>query len=424
MHRVSSHSSPTAAEREAAHTRIGSEPRLRRGEARGHWGGQAERRRLRGVSGPLQCAVVLLCVAAMITFVPLWVPLVMAAWTAVLAHPLHQRAARRIGGSHRAAAVLTVAFVLGALVPLTLLGVSLASEGIAQVRRVSESPNVASALLSAIGGGDAKRAEDPKAAPKPPPRDAKAVPEPAARKPKLPAIPGMGSLSIGPDHVMNYMRQHGSSTWRTLRTIAGATATALIGMFIFVLGIYVFLVDGKRLYAWLADHSPLRRAHFHRFGNAFAETGRGLFIGVGLTAVGQGALATIAYFVIGLPQAAVLGALTTLAAFIPSAGAALVWAPVTLGLVVAGRPAAAIAMLVMGIVISIADNFMRPMLSRYGQLRLPSFALLVAMLGGITIFGTWGLVLGPLFVRLAVEGLHIVREEQQLSQNEASTSSG
>ena len=44
------------------------------------------------------------------------------------------------------------------------------------------------------------------------------------------------------------------------RTIAGATATALIGMFIFVLGIYVFLVDGKRLYAWLADHSPLSPA--------------------------------------------------------------------------------------------------------------------------------------------------------------------
>ena len=127
---------------------------------------------------------------------------------------------------------------------------------------------------------------------------------------------------------------------------------------------------------------------------------------------------------LGLPQAAVLGALTTLAAFIPSAGAALVWAPVTLGLAVAGRPAAAIGMLVMGIVISLADNFVRPMLSRYGQLRLPTFALLVAMLGGITIFGTWGLVLGPLLVRLAVEGLNIVRDEKLLAQNDVSVTSG
>ena len=400
---------------------------------------------MRGLSGPLQCTVVLLCVAAMITFVPLWVPLVMAAWTAILAHPLHQRFARRIGGSHRAAAVLTVAFVLGAVIPLTLLGVSLATQGVTQVRRIAESPNVASALLSAIGSGGAKAGEGSGAAPKPPESTKAGPPAPPkagdpnasgappaggakpAPKPTTsgePKLPTVGNLGLGPDQVMNFMRQHGSSTWRTLRTIAGATATAVIGVFIFVLGIYVFLVDGKRIYAWLSDRSPLPRPHFHRFANAFAETGRGLFIGVGLTAVGQGALATIAYFALGLPQAAVLGALTTLAAFIPSAGAALVWAPVTIGLAVAGRPGAAIAMLVMGLVISVADNFMRPVLSRYGQLRLHTFVLLVAMLGGITVFGTWGLVLGPLLVRLAVEGLNIVRDEQSVGQSAAVVGSG
>lgn len=391
----------------------------------------------------------------MITFVPLWVPLVMAAWTAILAHPLHQRFARRIGGSHRAAAVLTVAFVLGAVIPLTLLGVSLATQGVTQIRRIAESPNVASALLSAIGSGSDKTGAEPKGAPKPPAGGPQAAPEqrggaqagppapPPAGAPKAaptaptdkaappakpasgePKLPGVSELGLGPDQVMNFMRQHGSSTWRTLRTIAGATATAVIGVFVFVLGIYVFLVDGHRIYVWLKERSPLARPHFHRFANAFAETGRGLFIGVGLTAVAQGALATIAYFVLGLPQAAVLGALTTLAAFIPSAGAALVWAPVTVGLVVAGRPGAAVALLVMGLVISIADNLMRPMLSRYGQLRLHTFVLLVAMLGGITVFGTWGLVLGPLFVRLAVEGLNIVREETSPGQSEAPAGSG
>jgi predicted PurR-regulated permease PerM len=67
-------------------------------------------------------------------------------------------------------------------------------------------------------------------------------------------------------------------------------------------------------------------------------------------------------------------------------------------------------MLAIGLVVSTADNFVRPMLSRYGKLRMPTFLLLVSMLGGLGLFGAWGVLLGPLLVRLAVEGLEIWRE--------------
>ena len=68
-------------------------------------------------------------------------------------------------------------------------------------------------------------------------------------------------------------------------------------------------------------------------------------------------------------------------------------------------------MVAIGIVVSTADNFVRPILSRYGSLRMPTFLLLTSMLGGLAIFGPWGVALGPLMVRLAVEGLEILREE-------------
>jgi len=42
---------------------------------------------------------------------------------------------------------------------------------------------------------------------------------------------------------------------------------------------------------------------------------------------------------------------------------------------------------------------------------MPTFLLLAAMLGGLAIFGPWGVALGPLLVRLAVEGLEILREQ-------------
>jgi len=43
---------------------------------------------------------------------------------------------------------------------------------------------------------------------------------------------------------------------------------------------------------------------------------------------------------------------------------------------------------------------------------LHGLVLFVAMLGGIVLIGAWGLLLGPLVVRLAVEGLDMLREQR------------
>lgn len=54
------------------------------------------------------------------------------------------------------------------------------------------------------------------------------------------------------------------------------------------------------------------------------------------------------------------------------------------------------------------------MLSRKAHLDLPMFLLFIAMLGGIAMFGAWGLLLGPLLVRLAVEALRLGRARREL----------
>src|SRR5690606_21317929 len=88
-------------------------------------------------------------------------------------------------------------------------------------------------------------------------------------------------------------RRHGSGAVRAASTVFGAATALVIGLFVFVFGFYTLLVDGRRAYGWLIEHSPVRRRYLIRFADAFAETGRGLFIGMGLTALIQGALATI-----------------------------------------------------------------------------------------------------------------------------------
>jgi predicted PurR-regulated permease PerM len=104
--------------------------------------------------------------------------------------------------------------------------------------------------------------------------------------------------------------------------------------------------------------------------------------------------------------------LTVLASLIPSVGAALVWVPVTIGLFASGRTGSAIAMLVIGCLVSTSDNLVRPLLARYANLRMHPLVLFVSMLSGIVVFGTWGLLFGPLLVRLAIEGLTLIKEER------------
>ena len=46
-------------------------------------------------------------------------------------------------------------------------------------------------------------------------------------------------------------------------------------------------------------------------------------------------------------------------------------------------------------------RLLRPLFSRLGALQLPTYALFVSIFGGVTLFGGWGLLLGPLLLRLS-----------------------
>jgi predicted PurR-regulated permease PerM len=315
---------------------------------------------------------------ALFTVIPVWVPLVLAAWSAILTRPLQQRVAKLVGGRSRAAGMVTVVLVLAVLTPVVVTALSLSGSLVDLATRLSHTEDGVQAMGALFAS------------------DSAAAPIDLADTRQL----------------FELIRRHGMSAVGTVRELFGAVAAVAVGLFVFVFAFYTFLVDGPRMYLWLLDYSPLSVAHSERMAAAFAETGRGLFLSLGGTALFQGSLATIGYLVIGVPQALLLGMLTFVGSFIPLIGTALVWVPVTAGMLLLDRGGQAVAVLVVGLVVSSLDNFVRPWLSRYGQLQLPTFVIFVAMLGGIAAFGGAGPLLGPLVVRLAAEALHIWREER------------
>lgn len=328
----------------------------------------------------LNWTVLVLCLCAAWILLPLGTPLLLAAWFAHIAYPVHQWVYRRVRQRERAAAVLTVSLAILVLTPVVIATLSLSASALELGRK----------LLESQSGSDALKAL---------------------------AADGSGSTPIDLRQLdvrqwLDLARKHGVQAWGAANTFIAVATQLFVGLVVFVAGFYVFLVEGKQLYTWLLDRSPLSRGHSHRLAEAFAETGHGLIIGVGLTALIQGSVAAIGYVVTGVPSALVLGLATAFASLVPSVGSGLVWVPVAAGLAISGRSGAAVVLVLIGGVVSTVDNVLRPLLMQYGALRLHGLLLFVAMLGGIAAFGGAGLFLGPLVVRLVTEGLTMLKEHR------------
>jgi predicted PurR-regulated permease PerM len=217
----------------------------------------------------------------------------------------------------------------------------------------------------------------------------------------------------GPTNIVDLVRTYGANASKVLGTLAGASIAAIVGAFVFCVVFYGALVDGPKLDRWLERHAPLERGVYRRCSDAFHQSGRGLLVGSGLTALVQGGIATIVYFALGVPRALLLGLLSTVAALIPMTGPTLVWVPVAAGLALTGHTVKALVLTGIGVVVvGSIDNILRPWISRRAQVGLDTTVVLVAIFGGIIAFGAWGLLLGPLAVRLAVEAMSIVREKR------------
>lgn len=135
--------------------------------------------------------------------------------------------------------------------------------------------------------------------------------------------------------------------------------------------------------------------------NAVAVTTRAVVYGIVLTALIQGAVAGLGYWVAGIPAPMALTAVTVLVALIPF-GTPLVWGGAALWLLFTGKTVAGIGLLLWGaLVVSWIDNIVRPMVLS-GSANIPFILALFGVLGGLAAFGLVGLFLGPVILAVAL----------------------
>lgn len=145
---------------------------------------------------------------------------------------------------------------------------------------------------------------------------------------------------------------------------------------------------------WLGDAA---RGYIQAVG----VTVRAVVFGIVLTALAQGALAGLGYWVAGLAAPALWGVITALVSLIPFVGP-VVWIGLSLSLLANGESGAALGLFLWGaLVVSWVDNLIRPIVIS-GPTRIPFLLVFLGVLGGLHAFGLIGLFLGPVLLAVSV----------------------
>lgn len=145
----------------------------------------------------------------------------------------------------------------------------------------------------------------------------------------------------------------------------------------------------------------LLRERTEGYVTAVANTTRAVVYGIVLTALVQGLVAGLGYWVAGLPAPVTLAAVTALVALIPF-GTPFVWGTAALWLLFTNQTTAGLGLLAWGVlVVSWVDNIVRPVMLSRGS-NIPFILALFGVLGGLAAFGLVGLFLGPVILAVAL----------------------
>lgn len=188
------------------------------------------------------------------------------------------------------------------------------------------------------------------------------------------------------------------------------TFTVLFALMLYFL--FFFVRDWERILDGIVRALPLGDERERRLFAKFAEVSRATMKGTLVVAAVQGMIGGLLFVVVGVEAAVFWGAVMAVFSLMPVVGAALIWAPAAIVLLVTGAVWEGIVLIAGGtLVIGMADNLMRPILVGH-ETKMPDYLVLLSTLGGLAVFGIAGLVIGPLVAALFLVVWEMLAEER------------
>lgn len=182
--------------------------------------------------------------------------------------------------------------------------------------------------------------------------------------------------------------------------IFAGTASTVFFVFISVIAAFYFFRDGETCIRYLKDVSPLSEREDSHIIRRLSQSVRSVVLGTLAVALIQGVLTAIGFAIFGIGQPGLWGATAAIGSLIPGVGTLIVFVPAIVYLLFTGSYGTAIGLAIWGsLAVGMIDNVLGPyLMSRGGSLH--PFFVLLAVLGGIGVFGPMGFILGPVTLSL------------------------
>lgn len=173
---------------------------------------------------------------------------------------------------------------------------------------------------------------------------------------------------------------------------------ASTGILLYVL--FFLLRDGRSLVPMLRKGIPLEDEQtFHLVGK-FAAVSKATVKGNVAVALAQGALGGVILWFLGIQGALLWAVVMAFLSLLPAVGAGLIWGPIAVYFLATGAIWQGGVLIAWGVfVIGLVDNLLRPILVGKDT-KLPDYVVLVSTVGGMSLFGLNGFVIGPMIAAL------------------------
>lgn len=169
----------------------------------------------------------------------------------------------------------------------------------------------------------------------------------------------------------------------------------IVSFFVMLYLLFFLLRDGAALARRIHESIPLEAGIKRDLAEKFVTVIRATVKGNVLVAALQGALGGLIFWVLGIHAPVLWGTLMAFLSLLPAVGAALVWVPVAIYFLAAGAIWQGVVLIAFGVlVIGLVDNILRPVLVGKDT-KMPDYVVLVSTLGGMSLFGLNGFVIGP-----------------------------
>lgn len=188
-----------------------------------------------------------------------------------------------------------------------------------------------------------------------------------------------------------------------------------VSFFIMLYLMFFFLRDGAALSRRIREAIPLEESIKRNILTKFTTVIRATVKGNIAVAMLQGALGGLIFWFLGIHAPVLWGTLMAFLSLLPAVGAALVWIPVAIYFLATGAVWQGVLLIAFGVlVIGLVDNILRPVLVGKDT-KMPDYVVLVSTIGGMSLFGLNGFVIGPVVAAMFMAAWDIFSKARQES---------